>query len=77
MEYHKTKDLLGHKSVETTTLYIQLDKVLFQDAADEFHFATTRMVEEAGNLIEVGFEYVCHHVGVMLMRKRVWPTLYG
>jgi len=39
----------------TTALYIQLDKALFQEANDEFRFATARTVEEAGKLIEVGF----------------------
>ncbi|MDI6847702.1 MAG: hypothetical protein QMD23_06185 [Candidatus Bathyarchaeia archaeon] len=53
-----------------TALYIQLDKALFQEADDEFHFATARTVEEAGKLIKVGFEYVCHYESVMLLRKR-------
>jgi len=76
MEYHKTKDpfyvkeLLGHRNLDTTSLYIQLDKTLFQETNDEFHFATARTVEEAGKLIKVGFEYICHHEGVMLLRKR-------
>lgn len=76
MEYHKTKDplhvkeMLAHRNLDTTALYIQLDKALFKEANDEFHFATAKTVEEAGKLIEVGFEYVCHHEGVMLLRKR-------
>jgi len=76
MEYHHTKDilhvkeLLGHRNIDTTILYIQLDKSLFQEASDEFCFATAKTVEEAGKLIEVGFEYICHHEGFMLFRKR-------
>ncbi|MEM2917562.1 MAG: tyrosine-type recombinase/integrase [Candidatus Bathyarchaeia archaeon] len=75
-EYHKTKDLLhvaqllGHKSIDTTTLYIQIEKTLFQTENDEFHFATAKTINEAGKLIEAGFEYVCHHEGIMLFRKR-------
>ena len=76
MEYHKTKDpfhvneLLGHRSVETTALYVQIDKSLFQDQNDEFHSAIAKTIEEAAKLIEVGFEYVCTHEGIMLLRKR-------
>ena len=76
MEYHKTKDLLhvaqmlGHKSIDTTTLYIQIEKALFETQNDDFHFATAKTIEEAGKLISCGFEYVCHHEGVMLFRKR-------
>jgi integrase len=76
MEYHKTKDpfyvkeFLGHRSLDKTALYVRLDKALFSEPSDEFHFATARTVEEAGRLIEVGFEYVCHHEDAMLFRKR-------
>jgi len=72
MEYAKTKDilhvmqLLGHKNIKNTLKYTQL--VNFKD--DEYHFATAKTIEEAGKLIEAGFEYVCHHEGVMLFRKR-------
>lgn len=72
MEYHKTKDilhvkqLLGHKSLRATLLYTQL--VSFE--SDDFHCATAKSVDEAGKLIEAGFEYVCHHNDIMLFRKR-------
>lgn len=73
VEYHKTKDilhvmkLLGHRRIETTLLYTQL--VQFEDE-DEFHSAVANNVEEAGKLVEAGFEYVCSHEGHMLFRKR-------
>jgi len=72
MEYHKTKDLLyvkqllGHKSIESTLIYTQL--VNFE--SDEFHSATARTVGEAQKLIEAGFEYVCTHNDVMIFRRR-------
>jgi len=76
MEYHRTHDilhvkqLLGHKQIQSTMIYINLEAAIFTDRKDEFHFATAKTVEEAGKLIEVGFEYICHHEGVMLLRKR-------
>jgi hypothetical protein len=33
-------------------------------------FATAASIEEAGKLIQAGFEYVCHHNDIMLYRKR-------
>ncbi len=76
MEYHKTKDilhvkqLLGHKRVDNTVLYVQFEEALFSKPQDEFHSAIARSVDEARRLIEVGFEYVCTFEGAMLFRKR-------
>ncbi len=68
MEYHRIKDilhvkqLLGHKSIHNTMLYTQL--VNFED--DRFTCKTAETVEEAKELIEVGFEHVTHMDGVEL-----------
>ena len=76
MEYHKTKDiihvkeLLGHKSIENTMVYINVEKSLFQYKNDEFYCKTASTVEEASKLIEAGFEYVCDMNGIKLFRKR-------
>lgn len=72
MEYHKTKDilhvkeLLGHRSINNTLVYTQL--VTFE--GDEFHSATAKTVEEAKQLVEAGFEYVCDIESCKLFRKR-------
>jgi len=76
MEYHKTKDilhvkeLLGHKNIQNTLIYITIDKAIFQNTTEEFHVKTAKTVEEACKLIEVGFEYVCEINGVKIFRKR-------
>jgi hypothetical protein len=76
MEYHKTKDiiyvkeLLGHKDIESTMVYINIEKSLFQTKSDEFYFKTASSIEEAGKLIEAGFDYITTFNGVMLFRKR-------
>jgi hypothetical protein len=76
MEYHRTKDIihvkeiLGHKSIENTMVYINIEKALFQYKNDEFYCKTASTVEEATKLIEVGFEYVTTFNNVMLFRKR-------
>ncbi len=76
VEYHKTKDilhvkeLLGHRKIDTTTLYIQLDKALFQGNLDEFTVRVAAEPEEIRSLLEVGFEYVCQKDGLAFFRKR-------
>jgi integrase len=78
MEYHRTKDLvhtmafLGHKKSDTTLMYIQLDQKLFKQSDDSFITRIAQNVEEAAELVEVGFEYVTGEYtdGGKLFRKR-------
>ena len=61
MEYHKTKDILhvmrilGHRSINNTLKYTQL--VNFQN--DDYTSKVANTIEEACELVEAGFEYVC------------------
>jgi len=73
MEYARTRDilhvmkLLGHKNIKNTLIYTQL--VNFKD--DEFICKAATTSEEAKQLVEAGFDYVCTSPdGVMLFRKR-------
>ncbi|MEM2447559.1 MAG: tyrosine-type recombinase/integrase, partial [Candidatus Bathyarchaeia archaeon] len=76
MEYHKTKDivyvkeLLGHKNIQNTMIYINIERALFQTPKDEFYCKTASTIDEASKLIEAGFEYVTTFNGIMLFRKR-------
>jgi len=76
MEYHKTKDivhvknLLGHKSVINTMIYINIEQALFLSQTDEWTCKTATNVKEAIELIEVGFEYIQEIDGIKLYRKR-------
>jgi len=76
IEYHKTRDilytqrLLGHRNIQNTLIYVNIEQALFQNTNEEFHVATARTVEEACRLIEVGFEYVTDMDGVKIFRKR-------
>jgi len=73
MEYHRTKDilyvmrLLGHKNIKNTLIYTQL--VEFEEE-EEYVSKVATTVEEACQLVEAGFEYVCDINGVKLFRKR-------
>ncbi len=76
MLYHEThdplyvKEFLGHKNLDTTLLYIQLEKALFKQESDEFTVKATKNPEEIQSLLEVGFEFVCNNDGLMFFRKR-------
>lgn len=62
--------LLGHKSLDTTLLYIQSEKALFQNESNEFIVKTAKEPKEIQELLEVGFECVCQKEGIMYFRKR-------
>jgi hypothetical protein len=77
MEYHETKDilwvmrLLGHNSLRTTLIYVDLEIALFRENECEgFITKVASTVEEACGLLEVGFNYVCEMNGKTIFKKR-------
>jgi len=72
MEYHKTRDILhvmqmlGHRSIQNTLVYTRL--IDFKD--DEYVARIAHSEQEACQLIESGFEFVCDFSGNKLFRKR-------
>jgi len=59
--------LLGHKSIKNTLIYTQL--IEFDDN-DQFVCKVTKTVNEASDLTESGFEFVCAMDDAKLFRKR-------
>jgi len=78
MEYHRTKDVLhtmtflGHKKIENTLLYVQLDEKLFKEWSDNLITRVAHNVQEACTLVETGFEYITGEYcdGGKIFRKR-------
>jgi hypothetical protein len=76
MEYHKTKDivhvkqLLGHRNIQNTMIYINIEKALFKETDDKFTVRAVKNLDEACKLLEVGFKYECDIEGYKLFRKR-------
>jgi integrase len=75
--YHQTKDILhvkeflGHRSLDSTLTYINIERALFNSGDNsEFHVKTAQKPEEIKALLEVGFEYVCEKDGLLFFRKR-------
>lgn len=64
IEYHKTKDILhvkrvlGHKCIQSTMVYINLDQAYFSESSEEFTARVAHNVNEACELVKAGFEYV-------------------
>lgn len=66
-------DILGHKSIDNTRLYIQLEKNLFKSLPnDQFITRIALNAEQACQLIEVGFEFITgeYNDGGKIFRKR-------
>jgi integrase len=76
MEYHKTKDIihvknvLGHKNIINTMIYINIEQALFLEQTDQWTCRTANTTAEATTLIEAGFEYIAEKDGTMLFKKR-------
>ena len=79
VEYHRTKDvlyvqkLLGHKSLQSTMVYIDYEKACFGTPDNEkFYSKVATNVGEAAELIEDGWEYVTgeYSDGGKIFRKR-------
>jgi len=76
IEYHRTKDIihvkqiLGHKNIQNTLIYINLEHAIFQTTDDNFIVKVAGTVQDACKLLEVGFEYVTEMDGKRLFRKR-------
>jgi hypothetical protein len=58
--------LLEHKRLQNTEIYTHL--IDFE--SEEYHSATAKTIDEARQLIETGFEYVCDMDSIKLFRKR-------
>lgn len=75
--YHQTKDpyyvqhFLGHKSLKSTEIYINIEHTLFDNCSnDEFTVKVAASAEEIKVLLETGFEYVCQKDDLVFLRKR-------
>jgi integrase len=76
MEYHKTKDImhvkamLGHKTVTSTEVYINLEQALFNNQNSEWTTKVAHNETELCQLLENGYEYVTDYNTNKILRKR-------
>jgi len=75
MEYHRTKDILhvmqvlGHKNIKNTLVYVQLAEALFKDQ-QEYVSKVAKTEKEICVLVDAGFEYVCDFDGAKIFKKQ-------
>jgi integrase len=76
-EQHKTRDpwhvkeMLGHKSIKSTELYIHTERQFYQNNVnDDFTVKVSSKPEEITALLETGFEYVMTKDNLAYFRKR-------
>jgi hypothetical protein len=62
--------MLGHKNINNTLIYINLERAIFKTSNDEFTVRAVKSVDETCKLVEVGFEYVTEIDGKKIFRKR-------
>jgi integrase len=76
MEYHETKDImhvkqiLGHKAVTSTQIYINLEAALFLQTNDNFTCKVAHNEQEELELIEAGFTHVNNRDSLAFYKKR-------
>ena len=76
VQFHEKPDvfciseLLGRKSVLTTQVYVNMEKMAFVEGSNEHIAKVASTLDEACKLSEVGFEYVTENEGHKLFRKR-------
>lgn len=78
MLYHKTKDILhvkgvlGHKCIQSTMVYINLDQAYLNQQSEDFTVRVAHNAGEASELVEAGFDYVTgeYSDGGKIFRKR-------
>ena len=76
MEYYQTKDImhvkyvLGHKSITSTMIYINLEQALFVQTDENFTCKVAHNEQEESELIEAGFQHVNNRNDLAFYRKR-------
>lgn len=76
MEYHATKDIihvktvLGHKSITSTMIYINLESALFLQTDENFVCKVAHNEQEEAELIEANFTYVNNRGELAFYKKR-------
>jgi len=74
--YHETqnvllvKEFLRHRNLDSTLIYIQLEKALYKERNDSFTVMAVKDNEQVKVMLEAGFDYVCQKDDLVFLRKR-------
>ena len=65
------QQVLGHRDIKSTMIYITVEQAIYQELEEHFISKIAKTAEEARELVDLGFEYVCTTPeSIMLFRKR-------
>jgi hypothetical protein len=64
------KTVLGHKSIDSTLIYINLESALYLQTTDNFTCKVAHDEKEEAELIEAGFEHINNRQNLAFYRKR-------
>ena len=64
------RQFLGHKSVNNTETYVDIQHTLLESASDELTVRVAEKPEETNGLLEVGFKRVDQKDSLIFLRKR-------
>ncbi len=76
MEYHKTRDImhvkqvLGHKNINNTMVYINIEQAIFLAENDDFTCKVAHNEQEEAELIEAGFQHINNRGELAFYKKR-------
>lgn len=76
IEYHNTKDImhvkqmLGHKNVNNTTIYITLEAGIYLQTDENFTCRIAHNEQEEAELIEAGFTHINNRGDLAFYKKR-------
>jgi len=68
--FQPDSDFLDHKSLDSTEIYINIERTMFKSFSDEFTVKVTEKPEEMKTPLETGFEYICQKDSLVFLRKR-------
>lgn len=65
------KEFLGHKGLDSTLIYINIEQAVYYDGKPEdFYVKIAQTPKEIKGLLEIGFEYVYEKDNLVFFRKR-------
>jgi hypothetical protein len=64
------KALMGHRRIESTIVYVQIESALYQSLSDDWTCKVAETAEQVKELIGAGFEFVMQKDSLAYFRKR-------
>jgi len=74
--WNQVRRMIGHKSILYTQLYVNMEKVFFNESTEEYTDKVASNIEEFCKLIEVSFKLVTEMEGKNIQKAKKMTRLY-